>query len=140
MTPRGWPAEFLRKSRLAHLATSTNDGLPHVVPVCYAYDGKVFYSSIDEKPKRSAPDNLRRVFNISHNPRISLVVDSYSEDWRKLRYVIVNGSAKIMRRGSEHSRAVSLLKRKYQQYLSMRIEQRPIVKIKPSRIIAWRSC
>ena len=138
--PRSWPVEFLRKSRLAHLATSTSDGVPHVVPVCYACDGKVFYSCIDEKPKRSTPDNLRRVLNISHNPRISLVVDLYSEDWRKLHYVIVNGTAKIMRKGSEHSRAVSLLRKKYPQYLSMRIEHRPIVKIKPVRIIAWSAC
>ncbi len=139
MIPRAWPTEFLRKSRLAHLATATNDGLPHVVPMCYPYDGKIIYSSIDEKPKRSTPDNLRRVLNISHNPRISLVVDLYSEDWRKLRYVIVNGTAKIMHRGSEHRHAVSLLRRKYPQYLSMRIEERPIVKVKPNRIIAWRA-
>jgi len=137
MIPRGWSAEILRKSRVAHLATSTNDGLPLVVPVCYAYDGRVFYSSIDEKPKRSTPNKLRRVLNISHNPRISLVVDLYSEDWKKLRYVIINGTAKIMRRGSEHSRGVLLLRRKYPQYLSMRIEHRPIVKIKPSKIIPW---
>ena len=137
MILRGWPVEFLRKSRLAHLATSTSEGVPHVVPVCYAYDGEFFYSCIDEKPKRTTPDKLRRVLNISDNPNISLVVDLYSEDWRKLHYVIVNGTAKIMHKGGEHSRAVSLLRRKYPQYLSMRIEERPIIKIKPIRITTW---
>lgn len=134
-----WTYPFLRQSRLAHLATSSKDGTPHVVPICFALDGKKIYVSIDNKPKRVEPKNLRRVLNISENPKVSIVVDSYTEDWRKLRYVIVQGLAKIIHGGSEHKRAVTLLRRKYRQYLLMSIEKRPIVRIRLVRLAAWRS-
>ena len=130
---------LLRESRLAHLATSTKDGTPHVIPICFALDGRTIYSSIDEKPKRADANRLRRVLNIIQNPRVCLVVDYYSENWNNLSYVIVNGYARIMHGGREHKRAVSLLRKKYRQYLLMRIENRPIVKIKPSKIVTWRA-
>ena len=130
---------FLRESRLAHLATSTKDGTPHVIPICFAFDGRTIYSSIDEKPKRTDANRIRRVLNITQNPRVCLVVDYYSENWKNLSYVIVNGHARIMQGGREHKRAVSLLQKKYRQYLSMRIENRPVIKIKPSKIVAWRA-
>ncbi len=68
--------EFLLESRLAHLATSTKNGKPQVIPICYAYDGDSLYSSIDEKPKRRSPTKLQRVLNIVENPSVSLVVES----------------------------------------------------------------
>jgi predicted pyridoxine 5'-phosphate oxidase superfamily flavin-nucleotide-binding protein len=47
---------------VAHLATVTPSGRPHVVPVVFALDRDVLWSAIDGKPKTSA--NLRRVANI----------------------------------------------------------------------------
>jgi PPOX class probable F420-dependent enzyme len=137
MKEKPWALRLLVGSRLAHLATSTKKGKPHVVPICYVYDGKAIYSSIDEKPKRAKPKKLRRVLNIVENPRVSLVVDQYAEDWRKLRYVIVHGTADIVDHGGEHERAVSLLRKKYRQYRSMKLEERPIIKITPVRFVAW---
>lgn len=137
MKEKPWASKLLLKSRLAHLATSTKDGKPHVVPICYVYDGDAIYSSIDEKPKRAKPRQLRRVTDIVGNPRVSLVVDQYREDWRKLSYVIMHGSADIVNHGGEHKHAVSLLRKKYRQYRSMRLEERPIIKITPVRFVAW---
>ena len=134
-----WADRLLLRSRVAHLATSTRRGIPHNVPVCYAFDGYEFYISIDRKPKRTEPIRLRRVRNIMDNPQVSLVIDTYSEDWKELRYVIVQGSADIMHRGSEHGRAISLLRRKYGQYRKMHIETCPIIRIRPVRITCWRS-
>ncbi len=134
-----WARRFLAHSPVGHLATSTKSGKPQVVPVCFIFDGKSIYSSIDMKPKRIGPEHLRRVLNINENPRVSLVVDLYSEDWRELRYVIVNGLANIIKKGREHQRAVSLLRKKYHQYRSMRIEQRPIIRIRPRAFISWKS-
>lgn len=130
---------FLRQSRLGHLATSTRNGRPNVVPICYAFDGKMIYSSIDQKPKRAQPQNLRRVKNIIENPKVSLVVDAYSENWRKLRYVLVHGTAEIIQNGREHRHAIALLRKKYPQYRSMRLEKRPVIKIRLVRVVAWRS-
>ncbi len=137
MKTENWAKEFLGKSRLAHLATSSKHGKPHVVPICYVYNGVSIYSSIDEKPKRANPNRLRRVLNIIENPHVSMVVDHYGEDWSKLRYVMVQGSARILHEGDEHRRAVSLLREKYPQYSAMKLEDRPIIKIEPTRVAAW---
>lgn len=139
MRPQQWAVRLLRESRVGHLATSTSDGKPQNVPICYAFNGETIYSSIDEKPKRVSPKRLRRVRNITENPRVSLVVDVYSEDWEKLRYVIVHGVAGIIYRGSEHKRAVLLLRSKYRQYRKMRIEERSIIRIRPVKINGWRA-
>jgi PPOX class probable F420-dependent enzyme len=133
-----WARKLLFASRLAHLATSTTDGMPHVVPICYVFDGATIYSSVDEKPKRTAPRRLRRVLNIRANPHVSLVVDRYSDDWKKLRYVLVRGIAETIK-GQEHNVALALLREKYPQYRSMNLEGRPIIKIRPTKIIAWKA-
>jgi len=36
---------------VARLATVGADGRPHVVPVCFALDGDMLYTAVDEKPK-----------------------------------------------------------------------------------------
>ena len=53
------------------------EGRPHVVPVCYAFDGARFYIPLDEKPKRVAATQLKRVRNIEARPEVSLVIDRY---------------------------------------------------------------
>ena len=137
MKVRGWPRELLIESRLGHLATSTKRGKPHVVPVCYVLDGASLYSPIDEKPKRRKPTQLRRLLNIGENSNVCLVVDHYEEDWSELKYVIVRGSAEIVRKGEAHERAIMLLREKYKQYRQMKLEGRPLIRIKPISIVAW---
>jgi PPOX class probable F420-dependent enzyme len=121
------------------LACSTKHGIPLDIPICFAFDGSIIYSSIDEKPKRAAPLALRRVSNIKENANVCLTVDTYSEDWRKLQYVLVLGRAKVAQRGKKFPEAVALLRRKYHQYSSMKLETRPLVTIRPLRIVAWKS-
>jgi PPOX class probable F420-dependent enzyme len=134
---RKWAEELLTNSRIGHFATASKNGRPHVVPICYVFDGATIYSSIDEKPKRADPGHLRRTVNILENPQISLIVDTYNEDWGKLKYVLVTGRAEIIRGGEEHEKALALLRNKYQQYLSMKLEGRPVLKITPTRIVEW---
>ncbi len=132
--------EFIREHRVARLATADNDRNPAVIPICYVFDGERIYTPIDEKPKSVNPGALKRVRNIQANPRVALVVDDYSEDWGKLIYVLVSGDADIVLPGddaSEHTRAVELLRDKYPQYRSMKLDERPIIKIKPVRIKRW---
>lgn len=82
---------------------------------------------------------MRRVLNIVENPEVSLVVDDYNEDWKRLRYVIAHGEATILTEGHEHRVALSMLRRKYRQYRHMKLENRPIIKIKTLRTITWRA-
>ena len=130
-------ARFIRSARIAHLATADRSRQPHVVPICFAFDGKYFYSPIDEKPKRSAPAKLKRLRNIRDNPQVSLVIDHYDEDWSKLCYVLITGTARILQSGKTHNHAVMLLRKKYSQYRRMQIDTRPIIVITPKRITFW---
>ena len=68
---------------------------------------------------------------------VSFVVDRYSENWQELEYVLADGRAEILVEGEEFSAALGLLRQKYPQYRSMRLENRPIIKIAPLRVIAW---
>src|SRR4029077_4973351 len=128
---------FIRAARVAHLATADSGGQPLVIPICFVFDGKEFFSPIDEKPKRLSPQRLKRVRNIEENSQVSLVIDRYDENWRKLAYVLVSGRARILLTGQKHRRAVNLLRRKYRQYRSMAIEQRPMIVIRPLGVKAW---
>ena len=128
---------FIRAARVAHLATAGLDGQPHVVPICFVFDGRHFYSPIDEKPKRSEPVKLKRVRNIQANAQTALVIDRYSEDWQRLAYALIPGKAKILQRGASHAQAVRRLRRKYPQYRQMAIHTRPMIQIRPARWILW---
>lgn len=130
-------SRLLSSARTAHLATADKYGQPHVVPICFVFDGKRFYSPIDEKPKRAALGKLKRLTNIRDNPNAALVIDHYDEDWRKLAYVLVFGIARILHRGATHSSAVKLLRKKYPQYRAMVIQERPMIVITPKRIVSW---
>src|SRR5215467_13433454 len=126
---------FVRTARVAHLATADASGRPLVIPICFAFDGKEFFSSIDEKPKRTT--RLKRLRNISENPKVSLIVDRYDEDWRRLVYILIRGTARILLRGERHRRGVRLLRGKYPQYRKMAIHERPMILITPQRLTIW---
>ena len=137
MSPPKKLLAFIRSARIAHLATADRNGQPHVIPICFVFDGKYFYSPIDEKPKRVAAAKLKRLKNIAENPNVALIIDHYEEDWRKLAYVLVSGTARVLQRGANHRKAVRLLRRKYPQYRSMAIDQRPLIVIRPKRATSW---
>ena len=128
---------FMRIQRVGHLATVDNRNRPVLVPFCFVYNGKAFYSPLDEKPKTVPPERLARTRNIRANPDVALVVDHYEEDWRELMFALVRGKAKILNAGKEHTRAVASLRRKYPQYRNMKLANRPILKIIPWRIVCW---
>ncbi len=133
----GWALDLLREARVARLGTADAGGRPLVVPVCYAFDGARLYSVIDAKPKRTR--NLRRLRNIAENPRVSLLVDEYDEDWTRLRWVIVEGRADVLTDGPEHAVAIDLLLAKYPQYRAMALDHVPgrLIRVTPERLLRW---
>jgi PPOX class probable F420-dependent enzyme len=70
----------LKETRVTRLATTNRKGQPHVVPICYVFDGALFYTAIDRKPKRVRPERLTRVRNITTTGQAALLIDEYSED------------------------------------------------------------
>jgi PPOX class probable F420-dependent enzyme len=127
--------QFIERQRVAHLATADKSGRPHVVPVCFAYlDGR-FYIAIDEKPKRSL--RMKRLRNIEENPRVALVFDRYDDDWERLGWVLVQGSATVVVDGPEHERPLVALRERYEQYRSMALEGRPVISVTVERTSSW---
>ena len=133
-------AELLYQSRVARLGTADRAGQPLVVPVCYVFDGRVCFSALDTKPKRVAATQLRRVRNIAENPRVSLTVDHYDEEWSRLCWVIVEGRADILTGGAERAGAVDLLRDKYAQYRTIGLDRdtATVIRISPERTLHWR--
>lgn len=101
-------------ARVGRLATIDPDGRPHVVPFCFAIEGDTLYSGVDEKPKTTK--HLRRLENIRRDPRVTVLIDHYEEDWERAWWVRLRGTARILEDGEERERGVRLLVEKYPQY------------------------
>lgn len=105
---------LLGRSRVGRLATIRPDGRPHIVPVTFALLDQSVVTMIDHKPKTTT--RLQRLANIRAEPRVALLVDEWSEDWRHLRWARFDGRAEIHEQGDLWESARSALVTKYGQY------------------------
>lgn len=128
---------FLEAHRIGHLATADAHATPHVVPVCFALAGGLVYTPLDQKPKRVPVQQLRRVRDLVANPAVCLTVDDYDEDWTRLRFLQVRGRAALVMSGTEHQQAIDSLRKRYRQYRAMSLEELPVIRITPERIVEW---
>jgi PPOX class probable F420-dependent enzyme len=128
---------LVASSRVGHLATADADGMPHVVPVCFALQGEVVYSAVDHKPKRGP--RLRRVANIESTGRACLLVDAYDDaDWSRLWWVRLDGRARVVQAAPERSAALAALTRRYAQYAE-RPPTGPVLALDVTRWSGWSS-
>src|SRR6188472_762878 len=134
---------FLESSRRAVLATIAPDGHPRLVPICFVVAGEppILYTPIDDKPKRSDdPLTLARVRDIQADPRVTVLVDRWDEDWTRLAWLRVEGIAILVKPGAEgieHAAAIARLRAKYPQYGTHRLEERPLLRVTPERVVGW---
>ncbi len=124
----------LEEARSARLATVGPDGKPHVVPITFAVDGDTVYFAIDAKPKRTT--DLKRLRNIAANPAVSVLVDHYEDDWKRLWWVRADGAARITAEGAQAERALDLLALKYPPYRHAR-PPGPVVAITIQTMTGW---
>ena len=111
--------------------------LLNVVPICFVLEAGIIYTAIDAKPKRVEARRLRRVRNITENPKVALVFDRYVEDWGRIGYVMVTGQGTLVNDEDERSMAEVSLREKYSQYSEMLPAECPIIRIEPMRVISW---
>jgi PPOX class probable F420-dependent enzyme len=134
---------FLASARRAVMATIAHDGRPRLVPICFVLDGEppTLYTPIDDKPKRADdPVSLARVRDIAADPRVTVLVDRWDEDWTRLAWLRLEGRASLLDPASapdEHARAVGALRARYRQYEGHRLEERPIIRVALERAVAW---
>ncbi len=140
-------SQFLEAARVGHLATADARGRPHVVPAVFVLDGGRIYTPIDGKPKGD-PRKLRRILNIAENPNAAFMVDHYEEDWTRLAFILVRGTASILSAGpsatdpaerEEFRRIEALLRKKYPQYESVSLggPEGLMIRITPETCTTW---
>ena len=125
------PAQRFAAARVARLATVGADGAPHLVPIVFAVAGDVIHSAVDAKPKRHR--NLRRLANIAHEPRVSLLADHYDDDWTRLWWVRADGIARVT---DTSAAGLAALRAKYPQY-QQAPPAGPFITVQVSRWTAW---
>jgi PPOX class probable F420-dependent enzyme len=126
--------ERFGSARVARLATVSADGQPHLVPICFALVGTHIVSVVDAKPKRTP--QLRRLANIRAQPRVSVLVDEYDEDWTRLWWVRADGAARVIEEGQDREDAVDALRAKYPQY-GEQVPTGPVVEVTVDRWVGW---
>ncbi|BBX47382.1 TIGR03668 family PPOX class F420-dependent oxidoreductase [Mycobacterium cookii] len=124
------------QAQVARLATVAPDGGPHLVPVVFAVDAEIVYTAVDAKPKTTR--RLRRLANIAANPRVSLLVDHYDQDWTQLWWVRADGIAEIHYDGAAMQHGRDLLRAKYAQYQSVSLDG-AVVAVTVGRWISWHA-
>ncbi|MGH9067735.1 MAG: TIGR03668 family PPOX class F420-dependent oxidoreductase [Acidimicrobiales bacterium] len=129
----------LSEARVARLATAGPGGRPHLVPICFALDRSAteLCSAVDAKPKSGRP--LRRLVNLAANPRASVLVDHYEEDWAGLWWVRVDGPAVVVDPAGDpdrHRVATGLLRARYAQYADHALTG-PLLVLSVERLTGW---
>lgn len=118
-------------ARRGVLSTLDRDGAPHSVPVVFVVIDGAIYSPIDDKPKDGK--DLRRVRNIERDPRATLLVDRWDEDWQQLGWVMVRAHARVAPIGA----ADEALRRLYPQYTDEITPGERAIVLSPTRISWW---
>ena len=124
----------------AVLATLGPDGAPHLVPVVFAVhrgpEAMTIYTAVDAK--RKSTQKLRRLANIEHDPRVSLLADRYDDDWTQLWWVRADGLAATHYSGEEMATGYALLRAKYPQYQRIALDG-PVVTVAVTRWSSWQA-
>jgi hypothetical protein len=72
---------------------------------------------------------------LSKRPAASIACDDYFENWGRLRGLVAEARARIVRRGPELDRAVRLLRKKYKQYRDYEFDGAIALRIE--RVSSW---
>ena len=127
-------ARRLHSARSATLGTVDDRGRPHLVPIVFAYDEGRIYNAVDHKPKSTY--RLKRLRNVAANPHVSVLVDHYDDDWSRLWWIRVDGTAEVVGSGPRFRRALALLADKYADYVAQP-PPGPIIEVRVENVRAW---
>jgi len=125
---------FVRKPRIATLATVRRDGSPHITPVWYRYDESGDFVVM-------ADDGSQKLRNIERDPRVELCIDDRERP--PYHTVIVRGRAAVEAQPPSYEERLALAARYLGDEAGRRYVdtmQRPdqrLIRIRPQRIVGW---
>jgi PPOX class probable F420-dependent enzyme len=99
------------EARVARVGTIDARGRAHLVPIVFVLDRDTLYSATDAGSRPA-----KRLRNLKADPRVSVVVDDYDEDWSRVWWVRLAGRGRVIEGGPEWDRAQRLLWEKYPQF------------------------
>jgi PPOX class probable F420-dependent enzyme len=103
---------------VAVLGTTGPSG-PRLVPVTFVVSGDEIRTAVDGKPKRTT--RLARLDDIARDPRVSLLVQHWDEDWSRLWWVRADGLARVSDDPGEPAATTTALRAKYPQYAEVAV-------------------
>ena len=126
------------RAPVARLATAAPTGDIDLVPITFALVGATLVTAVDHKTKRTT--RLRRLDNIAHNPRVTVLVDHYDDDdWSSLWWARLRGQAVVVAHGAQFDDAIEQLMAKYPQHYRQRPPQGPAIVIAIDDVHTWRA-
>ncbi|MFN2595359.1 MAG: pyridoxamine 5'-phosphate oxidase family protein [Actinomycetota bacterium] len=129
----GRAARLLSSTRRAVLGTTDPEGSPHLVPSVFIVLEGDLLVPIDAKPKASA--NLKRLRNIARDPRATMLIDRWDEEWSKLEWLMIRCIASLESVNLETAATAELLRR-YPQYANLTpIES--LIRLRPTKLTWW---
>ncbi|CAN5147198.1 TIGR03668 family PPOX class F420-dependent oxidoreductase [soil metagenome] len=128
-----WPR--VAAARVARLATLRADGSPRLVPVTFAVVDGLICSAVDAVKPKSSP-RLARLADVRRDPRVTLLIDRYDEDWTELWWVRIDGTAEVHQDGSLREEALAALAAKYRGYRTHPPDGELLV-LTPRRVAGW---
>jgi len=123
--------DFLEEKNLAILGTIGKNGIPHITPVWFSYDGSHVYVT--------TTDGSVKIKNIENDKRISILVSTLVGD----RVVIMEGTAEMYEDNQGHR--TKYMTERYIQDPQQRKdminwlmrEKRITIKITPNKTTSW---
>ena len=131
---------LIKGAKVARLATVDQKLHPYVVPVVFVFHENSFFIPLDEKVKTVNPRKLKRVKNIEKNPNVTLLIDKYQNDWKKLFFLMIHGKATVIdgKNNKLMDKIHKLLISKYPQYKKIGIGNSCIT-IYPTKVTFWNN-
>ncbi|HUP71496.1 MAG TPA: TIGR03668 family PPOX class F420-dependent oxidoreductase [Acidimicrobiales bacterium] len=124
------------RSPVARLATLGAAGVD-LVPITFALTGSTVVTAVDHKPKQTR--RLRRLDNIERDPRVTVLIDHYDDDWASLWWVRLRGFARVVDEGPRFATAIEQLVAKYPRHYSRVSPAGPVIEIDVTEVRTWRA-
>ena len=119
--------DFVSVAQVCRIATVRPNGEPHVIAVCPVFDGdSIIY--IDIGPRYVTADNIRS------DPRVTVIIDEYADDWNQLKGVLLRCRAEPVS-GAEQDGAWERIRQKFPLYKEFKWEPRLTLAL---RVYDWR--